>query len=263
MTAPPPSSEADAAPADAAPADAAPAAAIEDGCHAEPDVRAVVPAAPIQVPAARAVCELADRVIFLDSSSVTVIERPGLQRKRGPITRTLFTDPCKGNGWAGCSMWARRSYWSPVLGTSYLDLGYNGGAGPALIDERAPPVADPDQRRVCRPGTQWGIASCSTAKRTVMVSYEHDRQRPRERPCFRMRGVMWTGRADEAVVLDGDLDRAASVDGRWVVRFPAQPPVGQELALRFEGGAAALEIGGQREACFAFQLLKPWPTPPL
>lgn len=47
----------------------------------------------------------------------------------------------------------------------------------------------------------------------------------------------------------GELDCAAAAPGRAVFRFPAQPPVGQGIVLSFDGGAATLEVGGQRDAC--------------
>jgi len=72
-----------------------------------------------------------------------------------------------------------------------------------------------------------------------------------------MRGSVWSGPGADPADLDGDLDRAASVNGRWVFRFPAQPPLDREIVLRIEPGAATLEVGKERAACAAFRLLVP------
>src|SRR5689334_3293190 len=58
---------------------AAAAAALADtgapaGCHASPEVGTVLPAAPFQSPAASAVCDLKDRIILVEASSITVLE---------------------------------------------------------------------------------------------------------------------------------------------------------------------------------------------
>jgi hypothetical protein len=240
------------------------AAALADagapaGCHASPDVGTVLPAAPFQSPAASAVCDLKDRIILVEPSSITVLERPGLKKTTGAITKTERTNPCADSGGsAGCSLRATDRYWSPALGAHHvLELSPNGGMGPELIDERSTET-DPAKLSMCRPGLAgWGIASCSTAKRLVVVTYDDAANRPQGQPCYRMRASMWTGSGDEVAGLEGDLDRAASVNGRWVLRFPAQQPVGQDIVLSFERGAATLQVGGERETCAVSRLLSP------
>src|SRR5262249_51157688 len=110
------------------------------------------------------------------------------------------------------------------------------------------------KQQLCRPAeAYWPVASCSTAKRLVEITYDAAPNRPKGSPCYLLHAMIWTGSSNQPASLEGELDPAASVDGRLVLRLPAKQP-GQDLVLTFERGAATLQVGGEREACVVSRL---------
>jgi hypothetical protein len=244
---PTPALEPSAPRADAPPAGALPVDAALDKaprCPAgqdRPDPAAVLPAR-FTVPATGKVCDLEDRIILVDDRAVTVtvLTRPGLSRTRAAIERDeRLDDRCDrpGGGHAGCSITHRRVH-SAALGHLTLELGNN--EGDTLYDEQQPNSYQP-----CREIRHDVIATCSTATRFVTIAY---REVPLSAPtCWQLRGVVWE-RA-QPTELDAEFDRAASDADHWVVRLPARA-----MTLRFDRGAAVLEVGAKREPCVAFRL---------
>jgi hypothetical protein len=237
-----PPSAPSAAPADAGPdAEAAPARV---GGYDRPSA-AVLPGFNVSR-VDRKVCDLPDRIVLVDRQ-VTVLARPTLARTTARIERTEHLgNRCDGpgGGHAGCSITYDR-YWSRALGDGrYLELGNN--AGNAVLDEHG-------NWESCREDTSYSvIATCSTAKRFLMVRFAEDANTAT--PCWRVGGRLWEGPAEASVELAGDVDRTASVGHHWVYRFPATATTA-EVVLVLDGGrgTATLEVGGEREDCVAFR----------
>jgi hypothetical protein len=186
------------------------------------------------------VCDLPERIILVESAMVTVIARPSLARSRGPVIRvpSLSTARCNGpgGGHPGCSLWYQR-FSSPVLGDERVQFGF-GYANEVLRSG--------DEREPCREEFMvHAIATCSTARRFISVRFAT------EQLCKHIEGEL--SDRSGSVVLEGDVDRAASVDDRWVYRFPSAG-----VALIFDGRAHAarleLDNGNDSESCIAFRL---------
>jgi len=218
-------------------------------CYDTPDPASVFPST-FTIRADHRVCDLKDRIILVDTKWVTVITRPLLQRTQAPIDRKdNLGNRCGGadESHAGCSITFDR-FWSAALGASFLEFGTNEGN---VLHDAQSPNKDQD----CRESSGHAvIATCSTAKRFVMVRYLEPAVG--EPLCWHLRGTVWEGPGDQSVDLEGDVDRVKSVGDSWAFHFFANSATDAAVTLTFDlrAHSATLDTAGEREACIAFRL---------